>query len=260
MNRGEFGAWIGRNVSGSCLLGTASGATAGAIGAIAWERGHTPWHLESCSQQGEDLIVESIFNYLEIQPSKYLDIGAADPVRWNNTYRFYRRGCRGVLVEPNRALAAKLRAVRPGDIVLEVGIGTTDRGSADYYLIGGPQGEMLNTFSREDAELAVANSKGRNWIESVAQMPLVHINRVLDEHFRAAAPDFLSIDIEGLDHDVLASLDWGRWRPKVVCAETLIVGTRRVDARTIELMQSRGYPARSSTWANTIFVDGRLLG
>ena len=260
MNRRDFGVWVGRNVSGSFLAGTAGGAAAGAVGAIAWERSHPPWHVASFSQQGEDLVAESIFYFLGIKPSSYLDIGAGEPIRASNTYRFYGRGCRGVLVEPNPALAASLRSTRPGDVVLEVGIGTTDQASADYYMIGGPVGELLNTFSKKEAERTEATSKGRNRIERVVKIPLVSVNRVLEEHFRDGAPDFLSIDIEGLDHDILASLDFDRWRPKVVCAETLVAGTDRVETRTIDLMQSKGYAVRGSTWVNTIFVDERPTG
>ncbi len=167
MNRREFGAWVGGNISGSFLLGTAGGIAAGATGGMAWERAGAAGALVSYSQMGEDLVVEALFGMLGIAPRTYLDIGAADPIRMNNTYRLYRQGGRGVLVEPNPTFAARLRSARPRDVVLEAGIGTTDRDSADYYIIGGPSDGTWNTFSREDAERAVANRPGTAWIERV---------------------------------------------------------------------------------------------
>src|SRR4051794_18414209 len=55
----------------------------------------------SFAQQGEDLVVDSLFGALKVAKPTYLDIGAYEPIRSNNTYLFYRQGGRGVLVEPN---------------------------------------------------------------------------------------------------------------------------------------------------------------
>src|SRR5687768_251174 len=55
----------------------------------------------SFAQSGEDLIANFICHYLQIPKITYLDVGAHDPVKINNTFFFYRRGFRGVLVEPN---------------------------------------------------------------------------------------------------------------------------------------------------------------
>src|SRR5262249_3569479 len=162
-----------------------------------------------------DLIVESLCRFLEIKNPTYLDIGAADPVIDNNTYLAYRKGSRGVLVEPNPTSCRKLREVRPGDIVLNIGIGFTDQEKADFFMISGPGGEVLNTFSREEVEKVLANFKDRR-IEKTLQMSLVNINKVMDEHFHGA-PTFVSIDTEGLDLDILKSLDFNRFRPSILC-------------------------------------------
>src|SRR5215470_302661 len=56
------------------------------------------------SQFGEDLIISDLFNKLSIDRVSYLDIGANNPSFVSNTYLFYERGFRGVLVEPNPIL------------------------------------------------------------------------------------------------------------------------------------------------------------
>ena len=136
MNRRSFISRLGGGISGSFLLGTSGGMAVGVMGAasacIDPEAGQakTAW-----SENGEDLIVESICRILERPGPTYLDIGAADPTANSNTYLFYRKGCRGVLVEPNPSLCKRLAAVRPGDTVLNVGIGPDDRTEADYYML-----------------------------------------------------------------------------------------------------------------------------
>jgi FkbM family methyltransferase len=207
----------------------------------------------SYAQAGEDLVVAYLFRWLGVAAPSYLDVGAYEPIDYNNTYLFYRQGARGVLVEPNVALAPKLRRVRPRDTTFNVGVGVTDESAADYYVMEYP---ARNTFDKDVAELL--QREGMKLVE-VVKMPLVNINKVIAEHFGGAAPDLLSIDIEGMDYAVLKTLDFGRFRPKVVCTETLIPGTSRHNPDTLALMAAQGYEVRGMTFPNTVFVDKKLI-
>jgi FkbM family methyltransferase len=246
-------------VSSSFILGTTGGIGVGAVGTAVGINASRPWSKTSHSQQGEDLIVESIAGYLGIQNPTYLDIGAADPIRINNTYLFYQKGCRGVLVEPNPACCQRLRAQRPKDVVLNVGIGFTEQKDADYYIIGGiVNSSDLNTFSKEQAEGVAVKTNGVGFIEKVIKMPLVDINQTMTQHFQGA-PDFVSIDTEGIDLDILRSIDFDHFRPRILCVETLVFQTTRVETRILDFLKSKNYAIRGSTFVNTIFVDNQLL-
>jgi FkbM family methyltransferase len=210
----------------------------------------------SFAQSGEDLIANFIFDYLKIVDISYLDVGAYDPVRINNTYYFYRKGFRGVLVEPNVTMCEKLRAVRPRDTTLNAGIGVTAVREANYYLMTEPS---WNTFSREEADHQAKVTNGRIKIEKVIKMPLLNINDVMREHLKGA-PTFLSIDAEGWHLPILKSIDYTGFRPKVICVETLVSGTTTVIAEVASFMTSQGYHARGGSIVNTLFVDGKLLG
>jgi hypothetical protein len=117
------------------LVGAAAGVAA--TGAAGWlGRAQTPPAGPagpSYAQTGEDVIIASLFEYLQVARPTYLDIGAFLPIFSNNTYLFYSKGSRGVLVEPNVALIPELRKRRPGDTVLDIGVGVTGDDSADYY-------------------------------------------------------------------------------------------------------------------------------
>jgi FkbM family methyltransferase len=210
---------------------------------------------ESFSQCGEDLVVAFMAYSLGIPKVTYLDVGANDPVALSNTYYFYKKGHRGVLVEPNRELCKELRLKRPGDTTLEAGIGFAAAKEADYYVM---TYDGLNTFSKEEADHQVEVSKGKIAIQEVLKMPLLNINDVMDEHFHGA-PAFLSIDTEGLDLAILKSLDFRRFRPPIICAETLISATRKVRHEIPEFMATQGYVARGGSFVNTIFVDSKLI-
>ena len=148
-----------------------------------------------------------------------------------------------------------LRDRRPGDTVLEAGIGVAAAREADYYVM---TFDGLNTFSKEEAEHQVEASKGKIAIREVIRMPLLNINDVMDEHFQGA-PAFLSVDTEGLDLAILKSIDYGRFRPGIICAETLVSGTRKTRPEIPEFMATQGYVARGGSFVNTIFVDSKRL-
>jgi FkbM family methyltransferase len=217
----------------------------------------TGWPRVSYAQQGEDLVVRNVFDALKIRTPTYIDIGAYHPFVGSNTYLFYRAGSRGVLVEPNPAFTDLLRAGRPEDEVLPIGIGTSKKDTeADYYVIRGPG--QNNTFSKEQAE-AIVKAQGPSAIVSVVKLKLRNVNSVLDEQFPAGGPDFFSIDIEGMDFAVLQTLDFSRHRPKVFCVEAGGSGGGKGEGDTARLMKSNGYVARGGNLINTVFVDQRLL-
>jgi len=187
-----------------------------------------------------------------------MDVGAAYPVRGNNTYLLYTSGAHGVLVEPNPVLVTMLRAERPRDTVVAAGIGVTEQAEADYYEIKG--NAMLNTFSPE--QVAVLQKEQTDSAESVVarvvKMPLLNINRVIEEHL-GRAPDILSTDVEGLDLAILRTLDLTRFRPAVICAETSLTLTTGRPAPITRFLTARGYIPRGGSLYNTIFVDVRRM-
>lgn len=209
----------------------------------------------SFAQHGEDLVANGLLEGLGVKQPTYLDIGAWEPIQSNNTYFFYRKGGHGVLVEPNPKHTANLRCKRPRDTVLQAGIGLDDTPHLDFYMLSDDQ---LHTFDKEQVDWLVSTSNVT--VESVVKMPMLPVNRVIAEHFAGTAPDYLSIDIEGLDLAVLKTLNFQRFRPKVICVETLLTGTLNHKPETGAFLESQGYAPRGATLANTLYVDNRLLG
>ncbi len=216
----------------------------------------------SYSQFGEDEIISNLLAEMKIQNMRYLDIGANNPKYISNTYLFYEKGFNGVLVEPNTSLCEKLKAVRPRDVVLNVGIGTDENISeADFYLF--PEAaDGLSTFSPEEArhweEVGMGGKKFK--VEKVIKMPLVVINDIIADNF-TECPDFISIDVEGWDLKILKTLNFEKYSPAVFCVETLAYNedgsTYRIK-EIYEFMESKGYFSFQQTYANDIFVNKNL--
>jgi FkbM family methyltransferase len=216
-----------------------------------------PWRWRdakhSYAQAGEDLIVDFVVKAMQIEDMTYLDIGAHHPTKYSNTYLFYKRGFRGVLVEPDPELMASIKHMRPHDVCIEAGVGVQSATAARFFVMSE---RTLNTFS--EAEAKRYEAMGTQRIERILTIPLITLDRIFADCFRDKEPALVSIDIEGLDFEVLSTLNLKRNRPAIICVETLRYSETREeekDTRIARLMSDYDYFAFGDTYINTIFVD-----
>lgn len=206
----------------------------------------------SYSQCGEDVIIDFIFMWLERKEITYLDIGANHPTWLNNTYFFYQKGHQGVLVEPDPDLAAQLCATRPRDRCLQVAVGVDGRDTAKMYVMSS---RTLNTLVSKQAD--EYESYGREKVEKVMDIPQRDINEILAAEFDGS-PNLVSLDVEGLDLEILRKWDFTRFRPEVFCVETLTFtqdASERKLTEIVDFMRAQGYFTYADTYINTIFVS-----
>lgn len=210
-------------------------------------------HLRrSFSAWGEDRIIDAWLTIKGVPTSsvRFLDVGAAYPVFLSNTYLFYRGGGSGVLVEPDPALGVELVKFRPRDTLLSVGITHTGERSASLIKMSSP---VFNTFVPAFAEKAVEQSKGwadyqRQTITGSVEVKLVSINEVLEQHFSSGDLHVLSIDVEGMDFQILESVDFGKYLPWAICAEAAAPREQ-----FLQLLAPHGYSLVAVTPDNFVF-------
>jgi FkbM family methyltransferase len=207
----------------------------------------------SGSQAGEDQLVRYLFySCLGIDKPSYLDIGANHPFECNNSYFFYARGSKGVCMEPDPSFYSLLKKYRKRDTVLQAGVGLQTSAEANLYVFPGKCAGW-NTFSPEEAAIRVKES-GINYTQ-VIKTPLININEVIATYFEKT-PNFISLDVEGLDLQILKSLDFERHKPEVICVESITFSVSNQETKISEIadfMQSKGYFAFGDTHVNTIY-------
>ncbi|HEY8688009.1 MAG TPA: FkbM family methyltransferase [Chitinophagaceae bacterium] len=211
----------------------------------------------SYAQAGEDIVINYLFNSVNIQKPSYLEIGTNQPVMCNNTYFFYNKGCRGVCIEPDTEMYKIIKKKRPGDIVLNIGIGISEIKEASFYLFPG----LLNGWSTFSESEAMIREKESGIKSEKKIIPLKNINTIIEENFNPC-PNYISIDVEGLDLEILQSLDFNRFRPEVICVETIsfsIINAEEKLQDTIDFMHSKGYITYADTHINTIFCKKELF-
>jgi FkbM family methyltransferase len=169
-------------------------------------------YAPSFSSAGEDMILRHIIGSDKMN-GFYVDVGAYHPVHFSNTYFFYTNGWRGINIEARPGSRDLFEKIRPRDVNLELGI-AAKKGELTYYLIS--EDSTMNSFSREFLEHLGMLGEVKQEIP-VAVFPL---SEVLSSHVPEGQEiDFMTVDVEGHDLEVLQSNDWSRYRPKFVVVE-----------------------------------------
>ena len=138
---------------------------------------------------------------------------------------------------------------------MNIGIGVGIEKEADFYVMSE---RALNTFSKEEAERYV--SFGTKKIEEVIKVPLLSINEVIEKNF-ASTPNFISLDVEGLDLAILQTVDFDKYRPEVFCIETITYREDKTEEKCqdiIDFMKEMDYFVYADTYINSIFVDKKM--
>lgn len=171
-------------------------------------------HKKSYSQDGEDVVLYSFFGHKKGYKGFFVDVGAHHPVRFSNTWMLYKKGWKGINIDPTPGCMRPFKWLRGRDTNLELGVGSTP-GTLTFYCFDEP---ALNTF---DKKVADARNTGNPYriIKSI-DVPIKTLAQILHEHLpKGQHIDFISIDVEGLDLDVLRSNDWSLYRPGYLLVE-----------------------------------------
>jgi FkbM family methyltransferase len=219
-----------------------------------------PVHLsEQYGQCGEDLIVASLLRAfamrkgLDLSKEKFLEIGGNHPIATSASYLLARSlGMTGVIVEANPRLIADLRRVRTDAKVIHAAVNVG--GGATATLTVSNQNELSSLDRRFVTEWHNGSVGERERVE----VPAIGINQLLASHFGDRTPLYLSVDIEGLDVDVLQDMDFTKYRPAIVQAEPSDHHLPNNSRHMVDLLESRGYVLVAKTSVNQIFVDATV--
>jgi FkbM family methyltransferase len=166
------------------------------------------------SQFGEDRILSGIFRDKPL--GVCIEVGANDGVHGSNTLYFEKIGWQCILVEPNPSLCAEIRAVRSA--TLFECAASNRRGTVTLHVVEGAwraDGMSTTSDKPEDHERIAA----QGFRSRPIQVPAVTLDDILSEARMGAAIDFISIDVEGLEVEVLEGLSLPRWQPTILILE-----------------------------------------
>ena len=216
----------------------------------------------SYSQVGEDRIASYIFERMgmSLDSIKYLDIGAAFPSGHNNTYLFYQAGAVGCLVEADPDYLHSYQTQRPRDLVVHAAVVPTRLKGAGEITFYRTTDRGWSTVS--EIHLAAAFDAGKVSSGAVElKVPALTVMEVIERFGEIGNKiDLLSIDIEGMDLEILMEIDFERIRPSVVVIENKFnQATNNFSTQASEVMMDRGYVLYASTQVNSIFIGREIV-
>ncbi|WP_198659625.1 FkbM family methyltransferase [Nubsella zeaxanthinifaciens] len=206
-------------------------------------------YSKSYSQDGEDMILKALFESKKGYKGFFVDVGAHHPVRFSNTKYFYDRGWKGINIEPTPNAIKAFKLFRKRDINLNIGIGTTE-GSLTFYCFNEP---ALNSFSKEVSE-KIHQSGGKYRIIKEEKIEVLPLSKVFDKYLpKGQTIDFISIDVEGLDYNVLLSNDWEKYQPQIILVEENVNVDELGNSPIYQFLKSKGYSFFAKTLRTCIY-------
>jgi FkbM family methyltransferase len=204
---------------------------------------------KSYSQEGEDLILKRFFE--DRTTGFYVDIGAYHPTRFSNTYLFYKKGWRGINIEPRPGSKKLFDRVRKRDINIEAAVSDEEK-ELVYYRFNEP---ALNGFSKN---ISMERDKLEKFkIIDEIKITTTALTKILENYLPPETRiDFMSVDVEGFDFKVLKSNNWIKYRPQFILTEDLNFNLQfpgKSDA--FNFMKEKNYELIAKTYNTLFFKD-----
>lgn len=206
----------------------------------------------SYAQTGEDVLLDFLFNSLKLNKKQgfYVDVGALHPDIISNTKFFYKKGWHGINIDALPGSMKKFNKRRKRDINIEAVISNNNK-ECDFYIF---KERALNTISSELANKCINNGEK---LEKIVKTKTKTLKNILDEYASDIKHiDLMSIDVEGVDLEVLKSNDWDKYRPTFIlieCAEFDL--SRPTEFEVFNYLKGLNYKLISKINVNLLFED-----
>ena len=195
----------------------------------------------SYSDYGEDLIIEKFINS---NTGSYIDIGAGHPIIGSNTYYFYKKGWKGITVEPIKFHNRLHKIVRRRDKQIKKLVSETNTRTKFYEF----NPTQYSTNSLEQYTVMVKNGmkERRSYYLNV-----ISINQILSMVKNSVY--FLSIDCEGYDSTIIKSIRWEDLnKPRIICFEKI---NEKKELENVELiLLNNGYKLAKASNINYVYL------
>ena len=201
----------------------------------------------SFSQTGEDRILSF---FLHERTGFYVDVGCNDPLRYSSSFLFYLKGWRGIAIDANDVIVDRFRRTRKRDLCVAAAVSNSER-------------DVTFHRSESDAVSTIDEDVLEEWQDKWKFRPEDQVaarTKTLTSILQEALPDqtididFMTIDVEGHEFQVLSGLDFSRYRPRLITVEIHDLKTIFLN-RIYLLLTGKGYSLVGYVTMNAYFLD-----
>ncbi|CAN5237574.1 hypothetical protein BH09BAC2_BH09BAC2_11810 [soil metagenome] len=215
----------------------------------AYEHGKT-----SYAQEGEDMIINRFFEHQK--KGVYVDVGAHHPFRFSNTAFFYKKGWTGINIDPLPSAAPLFKKYRKRDINIQKGVSLENR-QLTYFSFNEP---AYNTFNEEKANEYVDAKLVLPDVQKI-KIDTVPLKSILDENLvPGTIIDFLSIDTEGMEMEVLMSNNWQKYQPTFLILESHFIEIEKfLNSELDVFVKQLGYTLVAKSYFSYIYKKNNSI-
>ena len=178
------------------------------------ENPKSAYALPSFAQWGEDVMILKMFQSIGIPKPTYMDVGANHPYMISNTALLHEMGCHGVNIEANPECIEAFRLERPTDININCGV-ASEKGVLPFYMFDKWSGR--NSFSKKTMD-DFLKAEHPDAIPEVRYLPVRTLENIVEE-IGGVMPDYMDLDVESMEWDVLKNYDLEHNGPKIMTIE-----------------------------------------
>ena len=179
----------------------------------------------SYSQGGIDLLLNYIFR--NKKNGFYIDIGCNHPIKNNNTYLFYKKGWSGINIDLDKKNIDLFKLFRPRDKNINCAISSSD---TEQNLFFYHDKSPINTISKLAA--SYQNAK----VKEIRKIKTQTLNSILDNlNLENKQIDFISLDVEGHEFEVMKGLDLKKYKPQIIVLEYLDLTLKQLEIKNLNI-------------------------
>ncbi len=205
--------------------------------------------------------VDLLINYYFKNKKKgiYLDVGCQHPVSNNNTYLLFKKGWSGINIDLDQKSIELFNLVRKNDINLNTAVSSsvTEKKLFFYH-----DKSAINTLDEDVSNFQSAK------VKEIRNVKTNTLNNILNEN-NIKKIDYLNIDVEGHEIDVLNGFDIKKYSPEIVSIEYLDLKMKRLEFKNNDLknvvnseiykyMDSNGFSLINWNHADLIFINNNF--
>ena len=213
----------------------------------------------SYSYGGIDSLILNIFK--NKKKGFYIDIGCGHPIKNNNTYLLNKKGWYGINIDLDKENIKLFNIFRKKDLNLSIAVSDKEDEANLYFY---HEKSALNTISKKNADFQKAK------VTSIKKVRTQSINKILENSpYHNQKIDFLSIDVEGSELDILKDFNFEKYSPKVIVVEYLDLTLKKLEIKNLnidniinseiyKLVVSKNYTLANVLHSDLVFIQNNF--
>ena len=206
------------------------------------------------SNWGIDMMADDFFK--NKSTGFYIDVGCHQPLLNNNTYRLYKRGWTGINIDLDYNTIDMFNFFRKKDLNIQAAISNIIEEKDLYFF---HNGSAINTLSKETGYKA----------KEIRKIKTTTLNHIIENSkFKDKEIDYISIDVEGHELNVLEGLNFGKYKPKLVVLELIDPNIKEfyeqkieniINSKINQFMEKNNYKLINWVHDDLVYVPNNII-